>query len=132
MTGALCQKWHRLCLGIGMAQQSEREMVTISELPNQGFDGAEHAETKARLAACIADEIGADSLTQAEAAVLLGVDQPKVSRLMHGQLAGFSTPRLLRFLLLLGRNVDIVVHPRQCTSPHQVGQLRIIAHEMRA
>ena len=107
-------------------------MTIISESPTQSFNSAEHAEAKARLAACIAEEVGADSLTQAETAALLGVDQPKVSRLMHGQLADFSTPRLLRFLLLLGRNVDIVVHPRRCTSPRQMGQLRIVAHERRA
>jgi len=32
-------------------------------------------------------------LTQAEAAELLGIDQPKVSALINGKLSGFSTVR---------------------------------------
>jgi len=40
---------------------------------------------------------------------LLGVDQPKVSALVRGQLAGFSLERLMRFLNILGRDVQIVV-----------------------
>jgi hypothetical protein len=44
---------------------------------------------------------------------ILGVDQPKVSALMRGWLAGFSIERLLRFLLLLGTDVAITVKPRE-------------------
>lgn len=39
-------------------------------------------------------------------------DQPKVSALVRGRLAGFSLDRLVRFLVLLGRDVEIVVKPR--------------------
>jgi predicted XRE-type DNA-binding protein len=45
----------------------------------------------------------------AEAAELLGVDQPKISALINGKLSGFSTVRLFRFLNALGRDVEIVV-----------------------
>jgi predicted XRE-type DNA-binding protein len=48
-------------------------------------------------------------MTQAEAAELLGIDQPKVSALINGKLSGFSTVRLFRFLNALGRDVEIVV-----------------------
>jgi predicted XRE-type DNA-binding protein len=48
-------------------------------------------------------------LNQSDAAALLGVDQPKVSALVRGQLAGFSLERLVRFLNILGRDVQIVV-----------------------
>ena len=51
-------------------------------------------------------------LTQAEAAKLLNVDQPKISALKCGRLAGFSLDRLVRFLVLLGNDVDIVVKDR--------------------
>ncbi|NEO66965.1 MAG: XRE family transcriptional regulator, partial [Moorea sp. SIO4G2] len=37
-------------------------------------------------------------MTQAAAAKVLGVDQPKVSALINGKLAGFSIVRLFRFL----------------------------------
>jgi predicted XRE-type DNA-binding protein len=48
-------------------------------------------------------------LTQAEAAKVLGVDQPKVSALRNGRLSGFSVERLIRFLNALNRDVEIVV-----------------------
>ena len=40
---------------------------------------------------------------------MLGIDQPKISALRQGKLAGFSIERLVRFLLLLGRDVEITV-----------------------
>ena len=51
-------------------------------------------------------------LTQAAAAELPRIDQPKVSALVRGRLAGFSLDRLVRFLVLLGSDVEIVVKPR--------------------
>jgi len=41
----------------------------------------------------------------------MGVDQPKVSHILHGRLGGFSTQRLMEFLTALGRDVEIVVRP---------------------
>jgi predicted XRE-type DNA-binding protein len=48
-------------------------------------------------------------LTQQKAAKLLGLDQPKISALMHGNLRGFSTDRLLRLLNALDQDVQIIV-----------------------
>ena len=64
---------------------------------------------KAELAVRIIQEIERRRLTQSEAAAVLGVDQPKVSALKQGKLSGFSIERLIRFLLLLGRDVEITV-----------------------
>ena len=66
---------------------------------------------KAELAAKIIAEIQRRRLTQSQAAVKLGIDQPKISALMQGKLSGFSIERLVRFLLLLGRDVEITVKP---------------------
>ena len=57
----------------------------------------------------IADAIAERKLTQAQAADILGIDQPKVSALVRGKLEGFSIDRLLRFLNALGRDVEIIV-----------------------
>ncbi|HJU44258.1 MAG TPA: helix-turn-helix transcriptional regulator [Vicinamibacterales bacterium] len=70
------------------------------------------ALAKAELARKIAELIGKRRLTQAAAAELLKVDQPKVSALVRGRLAGFSLDRLVRFLVQLGSDVEIVVKPR--------------------
>ncbi len=64
---------------------------------------------KAELAAKVIKEIDRRRLTQTQAASILGIDQPKISALKQGRLAGFSLERLLRFLLMLGRDVEISV-----------------------
>jgi hypothetical protein len=50
-------------------------------------------------------------LTQAAAAEVVQIDQPRISALVRGRLAGFSLDRRVRFLVLLGSNVDTVVKP---------------------
>ncbi len=79
---------------------------------------------KAQLAVHIRDAIKRRHLTQAEAARLVGLDQPKISALMNGRLTGFSSDRLLRCLTALGQDVDIVVRPRTKGQPR--GHLRVI------
>jgi predicted XRE-type DNA-binding protein len=64
---------------------------------------------KAELASKIVEEIERRRLTQSQAAALLGIDQPKISALKQGKLSGFSIERLMRFLLLLGRDIEIAV-----------------------
>lgn len=75
-------------------------------LPN-----AHDALAKAKLALRICDEVRARGLTQTRAAELLGLDQPKVSALMRGNLDGFSTERLFRLLNDLGQEVEITIRP---------------------
>jgi predicted XRE-type DNA-binding protein len=78
---------------------------------------ADEALAKAELARRICDILAERKLTQARAAAVLGIDQPKVSALIRGKLDGFSTDRLFRFLNALGQDVEIVVRPR----PHKNG-----------
>jgi predicted XRE-type DNA-binding protein len=67
---------------------------------------------KAELAAKIIAEVQRRRMTQVQAAAVLGIDQPKISALKQGKLSGFSIERLVRFLLLLGRDVEITVKAR--------------------
>jgi predicted XRE-type DNA-binding protein len=64
---------------------------------------------KADLAIEITRRIRARGLTQTEAAALLGTAQSKISAIRRGHLTYFTYDRLLRFLNLLGCNVEIVV-----------------------
>lgn len=50
-------------------------------------------------------------LKQVEAAQLFGVKQPDVSKMLHGDFRQFSVERLLRFLVALGQDVEIIVKP---------------------
>jgi predicted XRE-type DNA-binding protein len=74
-----------------------------------GLPKSDDLLAKAEMAAKIIGEIQRRRLTQSQAAVLLGVDQPKISALKQGRLSGFSIERLMRFLLLLGRDIEIAV-----------------------
>lgn len=78
---------------------------------------------KAELAAKIIAEIQRRRFTQSQAAAILGIDQPKVSALKQGKLAGFSIERLMRFLLALGSDVEILVKRKAKSRP--VARLRV-------
>ena len=76
-----------------------------------GLPDAEGELFKAELTYQIAKQIKVLALTQAQAALRLGLSQPDVSRLMKGRRSGFSTDRLLALLTALGLDVDIIVRP---------------------
>jgi len=73
-------------------------------------DAGEHL-IKAGLVVKIDRTIRRRRLTQTAAAQLLGIDQPKVSAMLAGQFRGYSVERLMRFLVALGHDVEIVVKP---------------------
>ena len=77
-----------------------------------GFADAPERHTKLKLAQAINTTLAERASTQAAAAALLGINQPKVSALANYRLDGFSVERLLGFLTALGRDIDIVVKPR--------------------
>jgi predicted XRE-type DNA-binding protein len=79
---------------------------------------AEEALIKAELARAISAIISGKHLAQMQAAEVLCIDQPKVSALMRGRLSGFSVDRLLRFLVALDRDVEIVIAPKKQQQPH--------------
>ncbi|MGE3556351.1 MAG: helix-turn-helix domain-containing protein [Candidatus Obscuribacterales bacterium] len=79
---------------------------------------------KTELVVEIARIIRRRRLSQAQAAKILGIDQPKVSALLSGKLTGFSLDRLLRFLALLERDIEIVVTP---TRKHRTGNIGVSA-----
>lgn len=74
-----------------------------------GLPHAEELLAKAQLVSKIGQIIHAQRLTQTQAAKLLGIDQPKVSSLLRGNVEGYSSDRLFRFLNALGHSVEIVV-----------------------
>jgi len=76
-----------------------------------GLPQPDLALAKAKLVQQISDLIAARKLTQAKAAALLGLDQPKVSALLRGRVEGYAIDRLFKFLNLLGQRVEISVRP---------------------
>ena len=107
---------------------AERITVTMGSgnvFADLGLPNPEERLAKAQLALEISRLIERRGLTQRAAAQLMGVDQPKVSHLLHGRLAGYSTERLIGFVRALGQDVDIVI--RKATRRRGRGRLRVVA-----
>ena len=99
-------------------KKSRENSITISSgnvFADLGLPDADDLLAKTNLALYIRRTIEVRKLTQAQAAKILGIGQPKVSLIINGRLDGFSTDRLIRFLNHLGCDVQISVsapHPR--------------------
>jgi predicted XRE-type DNA-binding protein len=78
-----------------------------------GLPNADEHLIKAGLVVKIDGTIRERALSQAAAAKVMGIDQPKVSAMLAGQFRGYSVERLMRFLVALGHDVEIVVKPRK-------------------
>jgi predicted XRE-type DNA-binding protein len=74
-----------------------------------GLPDAEVSLLKADLIINIAGLIKEKGLTQSQAAKIMGLAQPDVSKLMRGHFSGFSYERIFGFLTALGENVTIKV-----------------------
>ena len=74
-----------------------------------GFPDAAERQAKLRLAYALNQVLEVRKLSQADAAKVLGVTQPKVSALRHYKLAGFSVERLMNLLTALDQDVEIVI-----------------------
>ena len=79
---------------------------------------------KAELVSRIDDILRERGINQAEAARLLGLSGPDVSRLLRGEFRDYSLEDLLGLLTALGSDVDIVVR-QPGAAP--AGTLRIVA-----
>lgn len=89
-----------------------------------GFSEERSAELilKSSLLQALQETIRGRGWKQAEAATQLGIDQAKVSKLLAGQMAGFSVERLVHFLSLLGQDVEVTV--RQTPRGRRYGTVR--------
>ena|ERR1035438_971938 len=99
----------------------EQEPGSGNVFADLGVANASEHLIKAGLVVKIGRIIRQRELTQTAAAQLLGIDQPKVSAMLGGQFRGYSVERLMRFLVALGHDVEIVVKPTK----HRAAQLRV-------
>lgn len=90
-----------------------------------GLRDAGEKQTKVRLAVAIQQIIQTRRLSQAAAARLLDINQPKISALVNYHLDGFSVERLLHFLNALDRDVEIVIRKK----PRSRKNARIVVTE---
>ncbi len=88
-----------------------------------GFDSPSDELAKAELVLIISRRIGELGLTQAQAAARMKIVQPKVSRILKGDVSGVSTGWLMEALLRLGKNVHINVK----RSVEETGRLYVLS-----
>ena len=89
-----------------------------------GFPDADEMLVKAQLVTKIREIIRSKSLTQVEAAKILGLPQPKLSGILRGQFRGVSERKLIDCLTRLGRDVEIVV--REAPRRRAGGKLTVV------
>ncbi len=85
-----------------------------SVFDDMGFSESEaaHLKIRAALMRAIEDEIVRRKLTQAEAAKLIGVTQPRISDLKRGKMHLFTVDMLISMLAALGKPVHIIIDDR--------------------
>jgi predicted XRE-type DNA-binding protein len=85
---------------------------------------------KSSLLQALQETIRGRGWKQVEAAARLGIDQAKVSKILAGQMAGFSVERLVHYLSLLGQDVEVTV--RRAPRGQRYGTVRAkVARESR-
>lgn len=113
-----------------MARKSEAQSETIvhgstNVFADLGLPDAEERQTRLKLACAINRILEEGRHTQAVAARLLKVNQPKVSALQHYKLDGFSVERLMTFLTALDRDVEISI--RKKPRSRSAGRISVVA-----
>ena len=98
---------------------------SINVFADLGLPDAEERQTKLRLAYAINQILEKGRHTQAAAATLLKVNQPKVSALQHYKLDGFSVERLMTFLTALDHDVEISI--RKKPRSRHVAKISVVA-----
>jgi predicted XRE-type DNA-binding protein len=85
-----------------------------------GFPDAGAMLVKAQLVSQIAEILRERGWSQQEAAKVLGLTQPKLSKMLRGQFRGISEMKMMDCLLRLGRAVKIVVGPETQTAEERI------------
>ncbi|MFL5582544.1 MAG: XRE family transcriptional regulator [Gemmatimonadaceae bacterium] len=95
--------------GAVMAPKITRSSGNVFQDLGFGADEAEHLRIRSALMATLRKLIKDRGLTQAQAATLFGVSQPRVSDLVRGKIDLFSIDTLVDMLARAGLHVELVV-----------------------
>jgi predicted XRE-type DNA-binding protein len=104
---------------------SEITRGTTNVFADLGYLDAAQRQTKTRLAFAVNELLKSRKLKQREIATLLDIPQPKVSALKNYRLDQFSVEKLMEFLTVLDRDVEITIRPRSNTKG--TGQISVLA-----
>ncbi|MBP6018728.1 MAG: XRE family transcriptional regulator [Burkholderiaceae bacterium] len=100
-------------------QDSSINVYAALELPN-----ADEMLIKAQLVSKIRQIIKDRGWTQQHAANVIGLTQPKLSKMLSGQFRGISEAKVLDCLVKLGRDVQIVIGPDKTAG--SIGRIDVV------
>jgi predicted XRE-type DNA-binding protein len=92
---------------MGKDEKIEYEVSSGNIFEDFNYPNPEEAQAKSDIAFLIRGFIKKNGLTQEEAAIMMGVDQPKVSKITRGILNEFTLEWMMNCLLRLGFDVEI-------------------------
>lgn len=84
------------------------------------FPDAPEMLLKAQLVMRIAKIINERGWNQQQAAKVIGVTQPRLSKMLRGQFRGISEAKMMDCLIRLGCEVKILVGPRRKSAPRRI------------
>ncbi len=93
------------------------EMGSGNVFADLGLSDPDDRRLRVQLATRLNDLLEVEGMTQATAAKRLGISQPHVSELKNYKLGRFSSERLLHFITLMDRDVEIFIRPRATAKP---------------
>ena len=111
-----------------MRSAERREPVTRGTgnvFADIGFSDAAERQARLRLAYSVNRVLEARKLSEANAANVLGITQPRVSALRHYKLASFSMESLINLLTALDQDVEIVI--RRKLRSRKTGRISVVA-----
>jgi predicted XRE-type DNA-binding protein len=88
-----------------------------------GFRDADQMLVKAQHVTAISEVLTARQWTQQQASKVLGIPQPKLSKMLRGQFRGISEAKMMQCLTRLGRNIRIVIGSE--SSPNVIGEIQV-------
>jgi predicted XRE-type DNA-binding protein len=84
----------------------------------------DESSLRSQLAVCINEVIRERGLTQTVVSGIFGIPQPHISELRNYKLSRFSSERLVRFITLLDRDVDVIIRPK--SGNHAEGMVSVM------
>jgi predicted XRE-type DNA-binding protein len=88
-----------------MSQRFESVWDAIEDTPAQ----AENMKVRSALMIALKERIEAEGLSQASAAKLFGVTQPRISDLLRGKITLFSIDTLINMLAAAGLHIELKI-----------------------
>jgi predicted XRE-type DNA-binding protein len=88
-----------------MSQRFESVWDAIEDTPAQ----AENMKVRSALMIALKERIEAEGLSQANAAKLFGVTQPRISDLLRGKITLFSIDTLINMLAAAGLHIELQI-----------------------